>query len=67
LYRLTLALGAAILAIVPVVLGAWQISTSYQATGIVTIGIGIVLALFIMAILVGYPGASGGRFEPPLD
>jgi len=67
LLRLTLALGTVILAAVPIILGAWQIGTPNQAAGIVTIGVGVVLAMFLSVILVGYPGGVSGTSGSSID
>ena len=64
--RLTLAIGGVILATVPIILGAWQLGTPNQATGIITMGVGVILGMFMAAIMVGYPGSSGGA-SPALD
>jgi len=67
LLRLTLVLGTAFLAAIPIVLGALQLETPNQAAGIVTIGVGVILAMFLSAVIAGYPGSSGGTSGPLPD
>jgi hypothetical protein len=62
--RLAFAVGIVFLVAVPIVAGAWLIDTPSQAAGIVTIGIGIVLAIFLAAIIIGSLPGSSGRTEP---
>lgn len=62
--KLAFAAGTVFLVAVPIVTGAWLVGTSNQATGIITIGMGIVLAIFLAAVMIGSPPGSSGRTEP---
>jgi hypothetical protein len=62
--KLAFAVGTVFLVAVPIVAGAWLVGTSNQATGIITIGMGIVLAMFLAAVMIGSPPGSSGRSEP---
>jgi hypothetical protein len=64
---LKLALGTAFLAAVPIVAGAWLIGTSNQAAGLITIGMGVVLAMFMAGVMISSPPGSSGRTEPSPD
>ncbi len=62
-----LAGGIAFLIAVPIVAGEWLISTSNQAAGLITIGMGVVLAMFLVAVMMGSPPGRSGRTQPSPD
>lgn len=64
---LGLAAGTAFLVAVPLIAGVWLVETSNQLVGMVTISIGLVLAIFMMAVIFSSPPSSSGRMGPSLD
>jgi len=57
----------AFLVAVPIVAGAWLISISDQAAGLITMGMGVVLAVFLVAVMVSSPPGGSGRTQPSPD
>jgi hypothetical protein len=52
---------------VPIVGGALQLGTPNQTEGLVTIWIGVLLGVFMIAVLVSQPPGSGGIGGPSVD
>jgi hypothetical protein len=64
---LRLAAGTAFLVAVPLIAGVWLVDTSNQLAGMVTITIGVVLAIFMMAVIFSSPPMRAGRMGPSPD
>ncbi len=64
---LKLATGTAFLVGLPLVAGVWLVSTSNQRAGMVIIGVSVVLAIFMMAVMLSSPPGHAGRLGPSPD
>lgn len=52
---------------VPLAAGAWLLGTPDQMEGMITIMMGVVLAVFMLGVIFSSPGAGGGRSGPAPD
>lgn len=59
--------GAAFLIAVPLAAGVWLFGTSNRLAGMVTISMGLVLAIFVTAVLASSPPGGAGRVGPSPD
>ncbi len=62
-----LAAGAVFLIAVPVVAGTWLLGTPDHLAGMITIFMGVVLAMFLVGVMVSSPPGSNGRTQPAPD
>ncbi len=64
---LKLATGTAFLVGLPLIAGVWLVSTSNQLAGIIIIGAGVVLGIFMLAVMLSSPPGRAGRLGPSPD
>ncbi len=64
---LRLAAGTAFLVGIPIIAGAWLVGTSNQLAGMITISMGIILGIFMMAVILSSPPRHTGRMGPAPD
>ncbi len=64
---LRLAAGTAFLVAIPIIAGVWLVGTSNQLAGMITISMGLILAIFMLAVMLSSPPRHAGRMGPAPD